>query len=413
MMGKPTMSMIASLWLAGLLAVQREALAMTEEHRMEEYHKRGYKWPLEEVVPNTPGWKRTLTRRFEQVSHVENPNDRYNGWMGFMASALVTTNYTENGWGLTRAPEHILKRLQDRLHKTLEINKVERKMKCAENNGDGEEGSAGDTGECTAEEQEMIQPTGEGSNKEHFINVIGGEDHARPMMIRDHRENTDILEEMKPMFEWWSGIDLEGSIAYGIRAYRNDSNLLMHIDKSSTHVISGIFHVDRSEDAEPWPIVIEDFRGNTNQVYLEPGDVLFYESSKCFHGRPQVFVGGYYASLFMHYRPAEYDANKIGKEIHYAIPEHWHHTHPREEGSDEMVVVGTSFKEPNCKNLLCALDETHPQSEHLVNWHGPAPQGKIVTAGWDPETMTPPKEWEETGYDGGKRDLAGTVQKEE
>eukprot|EP01083_Nonionella_stella_P309172 1093872_1 len=95
----------------------------------------------------------------------------------------------------------------------------------------------------------------------------------------------DILEEMKPMFEWWSGIDLEGSIAYGIRAYRNDSNLLMHIDKSSTHIISGIFHVDRSEDAEPWPIVIEDFRGNTNQVYLEPGDVLFYESSKCFHGR--------------------------------------------------------------------------------------------------------------------------------
>ena len=27
-------------------------------------------------------------------------------------------------------------------------------------------------------------------------------------------------------------------------------------------------------------IVIEDFKGNTNQVYLEPGDILFYESSK-------------------------------------------------------------------------------------------------------------------------------------
>ena len=83
-----------------------------------------------------------------------------------------------------------------------------------------------------------------------------------------------------------SGIELQPSIAYGIRAYRNDSNLLMHVDKSTTHVISGIYHVDRSDDAEPWPIVIEDFRGNTNQVYLAPGDVLFYESSKCFHGRP-------------------------------------------------------------------------------------------------------------------------------
>ncbi len=73
----------------------------------------------------------------------------------------------------------------------------------------------------------------------------------------------------------------------------------MHADKSSTHVISGIYHIGRSEDAEPWPIVIEDFQGNTNQVFLEPGDILFYESSKCFHGRPQTFVGGYYASIFM------------------------------------------------------------------------------------------------------------------
>ena len=95
------------------------------------------------------------------------------------------------------------------------------------------------------------------------------------------------------------GIYLQGSTAYGIRAYRNDSNLLMHVDKSNTHVISGIYHIDRSDDAEPWPIVIEDFSGKTNQVFLEPGDLLFYESSKCHHGRPQTFIGGYYASLFM------------------------------------------------------------------------------------------------------------------
>ena len=27
----------------------------------------GYKWPLESMVPDTPGWKRILNRRFEQV----------------------------------------------------------------------------------------------------------------------------------------------------------------------------------------------------------------------------------------------------------------------------------------------------------------------------------------------------------
>mmetsp|Transcript_4838 Transcript_4838/g.10401 ORF Transcript_4838/g.10401 Transcript_4838/m.10401 type:complete len:403 (-) Transcript_4838:438-1646(-) len=394
--GKQRMSrVIGMIWLSVFLLV-REALAMAEDHRMEEYHKRGYKWPLEKMVPDTPGWKRIMDKRFEQVERVEDSTERYNGWMGFITSAIVAANYTENGWGLTRAPDHITRRLQERLHRNLEVARIERK-EC-------DAASAGEEGECVATEREIYEPKG---RKEHYVNVIGGEDHARPIMITDNAENNDILQEMKPMFEWWSGLDLQESIAYGIRAYRNDSNLLMHVDKSSTHVISGIFHVDRSEDAEPWPIVIEDLHGNTNQVYLEPGDVLFYESSKCFHGRPQTFIGGYYASLFMHYRPVEFSGSAIHDEIHYAVPAHWRRHSPPKEGLDELVVVGTSFKEPNCKNLLCSLDETHPDSRHLVHWHGPAPRGKIATTGWDPETMTPPKEWEKEGYDGGKRNLAG------
>ena len=201
-----------------------------------------------------------MRRRFEQVSRVEDMNDKYNGWMGFMAAATMTSNYTENGWGLTRAPDHILQKLQERLHKTLEITRIEKKECSAEDAA--ATGEAG--GECG--EIEILEPRGTGSRKEHFVNVIGGGDEARPIMISDGRQNADILREMKPMFEWWSGLELEGSVAYGIRAYRNDSNLLMHVDKSSTHVISGIFHVDRSEDAEPWPIVIEDLHGNVNQV---------------------------------------------------------------------------------------------------------------------------------------------------
>jgi hypothetical protein len=211
-----------------------------------------------------------LPSRTYQIDRIEERNDKYNGWLAFITSAIVATNYTENGWGLTRAPEHITRRLQERLYATL----------------------GGDEG--------MMEPIGEGTRREHFINVIEAGDHARPIMIPGGRDDNDeILREMQPMFEWWSGIDLTPSIAYGIRAYRNDSSLLMHVDKSTTHVISGIYHVDRSDDAEPWPIVIEDFQGNTNQVYLAPGDLLLYESSKCFHGRPQKFMGSYYASIFM------------------------------------------------------------------------------------------------------------------
>ena len=67
----------------------------------------------------------------------------------------------------------------------------------------------------------------------------------------------------------------------------------MHVDKSRTHVISCILHVDHSEDSEPWPILIEDFQGNTNEVVLESGDLMFYESSKCIHGRPHKFNGSW------------------------------------------------------------------------------------------------------------------------
>ena len=78
----------------------------------------------------------------------------------------------------------------------------------------------------------------------------------------------------------------------------------MHIDKPNTHVISSILHIDHSDDSEPWPLVIEDFQGKTNEVYLESGDLLFYESSKCFHGRPKKFNGSWYTSVFSHYYPA-------------------------------------------------------------------------------------------------------------
>ncbi len=115
------------------------------------------------------------------------------------------------------------------------------------------------------------------------------------------------LNVLKPLHEAWSGIPLIGSIAYGLRIYRNDSQLNMHTDRSNTHVISCILHVDHDDDpeSEPWPIVIEDFQGNMNEVVLESGDMLFYESSKCLHGRPKRFKGKWYSSIFVHYYPAE------------------------------------------------------------------------------------------------------------
>lgn len=105
-----------------------------------------------------------------------------------------------------------------------------------------------------------------------------------------------------------------------------------------------------------------------------------------------------------HYRPVGYPADKMQNEIHYSVPPHWSQQLPPVEGLDELEVVGTSFKEPNCKNLFCSVDESNENSKYLVNWHGPAPKGKIVTNGWDPVTMTPPENLDET-FSGGNREI--------
>ena len=156
----------------------------------------------------------------------------------------------------------------------------------------------------------------------------------------------------------------------------------MHVDKSRTHIISCILHIDHSEDSEPWPIVIEDFQGNTNEVVLESGDMLFYESSKCFHGRPHTFKGSWYSSIFVHYYPEGWELDAKVAENHYAVPPHWNVKPPPETDADKLVMVGTSMKEPNCENVWCSLDNT-------VKWRGPAVEGLVIsntnrTIEWEP-----------------------------
>ena len=66
---------------------------------------------------------------------------------------------------------------------------------------------------------------------------------------------------MHPIAEAWAGIELTPNNAYGLRLYREGNILNMQIDKPQTHVISFILHIGKSDDAEPWPLLIEGFDG--------------------------------------------------------------------------------------------------------------------------------------------------------
>ena len=55
---------------------------------------------------------------------------------------------------------------------------------------------------------------------------------------------------------------------------------------------------------EDWPLYILDNDGLTHKVVLQPGQMLWYESARAVHGRPQPLNGHYYDNIFIHFKPA-------------------------------------------------------------------------------------------------------------
>ena len=321
-----------------------------EEDRIDEYHKRKHRWPPSEseYTPNTPGWRAIHQRRLNQTAHLQDQGSIYNAYMSTIHSALIVQNFTEYGWGLTKAPKSFVDALLENLMSGLE-HPDELPVEKDESSSDDYDDDSEDYSEDEYEEEEN-------QKKKRHENPL-----ELPLMIPNEHLNTRALKELLPIHEAWANVKLTGNNAYGLRVYRNHSNLQMHIDESSTHIISSILHVGHDPDGEPWPLVIEDLHGNTHEVFLETGDMLLYESSKCFHGRPKRYNGKWYSSLFTHYYPTDYDAEKVNLDTHYRIPPTWSDDPNDEEtieGLEKLVVTSTSFKEPECEHDWCAMKHT-------------------------------------------------------
>lgn len=322
--------------LLGLcLSAGNRVLAMSESERMEQYAARNYTWPLSEFMPNTPGWTALMQRRIQQVEALNSSSQhKWDAWLSVMSSAVTSPNFTRYGWGVTRGPQYLLDEFQQTLRENFE--------------------NAVDEGEDIA--------------------IVGKYKSAWFVPMPELIEKA--LIRLQSYNEAFSGIPLQPQQGYGLRLYRNTSALYMHLDKPSTHVISSIFHIDRSSDAEPWPLVIEDFEGVVQNVYLEKGDILFYESSKCLHGRPIPFEGTWYTSLFLHYYPKEnWIPDDRILEPQYAVPEHW--LQVKRVSSDDYIprleMVDTAMIEPDCPNKWCLSSTTS-------DFSGPAVPGIIMTS---------------------------------
>jgi hypothetical protein len=110
---------------------------------------------------------------------------------------------------------------------------------------------------------------------------------------------------------------------------------------------------------------------DSHEVVLTSGDLLFYESSKVFHGRPKKFVGTWYTSVFVHYYP-KYGWMDAGidrrQEKVFAIPPHWDKG-PTTHNEIPLQMAGTSMKEPTCPHQWCS-------TQNAIPWnHGAGQEG--------------------------------------
>ena len=113
-------------------------------------------------------------------------------------------------------------------------------------------------------------------------------------------------DRLKDLVEAWLGgaVTLEKTDLYGIRSYPTGATLTPHVDRESTHAASVIVNIAQYGMEEPWALDIKNIKtGDYDAVSIHPGEILYYESAKCLHGRVKPLKGAAFASLFAHYRP--------------------------------------------------------------------------------------------------------------
>jgi prolyl 4-hydroxylase len=115
---------------------------------------------------------------------------------------------------------------------------------------------------------------------------------------------TDLLNNVKDLLTKWIEYksNLQHVSTYGIREYTRGSMLGNHYDRKNTHVVSAIIHLEDKSD-KPWNLYIEDHNFKPHQITMEYGDIVFYESTTCLHGRPEPFEGDSFRNMYIHFKP--------------------------------------------------------------------------------------------------------------
>jgi prolyl 4-hydroxylase len=136
--------------------------------------------------------------------------------------------------------------------------------------------------------------------------------YAVPSTVTDLKKWGDpalmdrTVEAVKDVLEGWAGTPIEHTQSYGVRSYQRGAVLRRHVDRIATHALSVIINVGQSGMEQRWPLQIQDHGGAWRETYLQPGEMLMYESAKLQHERSYPLNGTSYANLFINYRPSDW-----------------------------------------------------------------------------------------------------------
>ena len=144
-----------------------------------------------------------------------------------------------------------------------------------------------------------FDPNDSDDDLNNFISSDSSHYPTKMIPLNDEMKNL-IFREVQIELERWSKRKLAATYCYGIRTYNRGAILKKHTDGFETRIISAILNIDQKIDA-PWALQIDDHDGVEHEVYLEPGQMVFYESAILSHGRVKPFEGDYYSNLFVHY----------------------------------------------------------------------------------------------------------------
>mmetsp|Transcript_35025 Transcript_35025/g.33296 ORF Transcript_35025/g.33296 Transcript_35025/m.33296 type:complete len:330 (+) Transcript_35025:138-1127(+) len=284
--------MIIFIGICNLCLVSGERPSEDERVRLWREHN---VWPPD-WQEESEGYIRTHKLREGEINQLTGADERWENWMQHTQSQLVP-KFTEKGFDIIDTPVAVHKKL---------LQAVEKGLLDFDSLGYEEAGNA----------------------------IYGG---LIPKFIENGNLAYQVLDELKGLHEAWAGgIELKGTSAYGVRLYQNGSSLVMHHDKVETHVISSIIHIAHKYESNstPWPLHIEDHNGVMHEVSLQPGQMVFYESAKCLHGRMKALKGQYYGSLFLHYQPVDKSIWDFDNEqVIAAVPPHWREGILENEGS--------------------------------------------------------------------------------